>query len=473
MTRAIANGPRRPGSRGPTHQEPTPSPARAPEAGGPDRAGTGRPVVAYVMSRFPKLTETFILTELLGVEAAGARIELYPLLREREPSMHPEAAPWVARAHYLPFISAAIARSHLALIRESPRRYLSTLAAVLRGTWGSANFFLGAIGIWPKVGHMARAMRAAGVEHVHCHFANHPALAGYVISRLVGIPYSFTAHGSDLHVDKTMLAEKVRAASFVVAVSESNRAVIAGVCGGSAPNLEVIRCGIDTALFASSEGADAPVVADAPDDATGEPAIATGTFRILAVGTLHEVKGQVHLLEAIARLSPDGPPVRCRFVGEGPDRATLERRAASLGIVDRVAFLGRRTRSEVADLMRDSDVLVVPSVPTRGGKREGLPVVIPEAMGIGLPVVASRLSGIPEIVVDGVTGLLTPPADAAAIAAALERLRRDPEQGRTLGRAGRSLVEREYDAATNTAALVGRFAASGGAVHHGAGSDGR
>ncbi len=416
------------------------------KAAGMRAAGQPALKVAYVMSRFPKLTETFILTEIIAVEAAGADVEIYPLLRERERAMHPEARALVERAHYLPFVSPAIIGSHLALLASHPRRYLATFAAVLRGTWGSANFFLGAIGIWPKVGHAARMMRSSGVQHVHCHFATHPALAGFIIGRLTGIPFSFTAHGSDLHVDRRMLCTKVREARFVVTVSDANRAVFIDECGGPIPKLEVIRCGIDTRLFALQRDTSDP--ADTRREAP---------LRILIVGTLHEVKGQAYLLEAIARLAPDGPPVICRVVGDGPDRAALERLATERGIADRVTFLGQRPRAEVAGLMADSDVLVVPSVPTAEGKREGLPVVIAEAMGVGLPVVASRLSGIPELVIDGETGFLTPPGDASAIADALERLRADPHLGRSLGRAGRALVERDYDMSANALQLIDRF----------------
>jgi glycosyltransferase involved in cell wall biosynthesis len=404
-------------------------------------AGTTR--VAYVMSRFPKLTETFILNEMIAVEAAGATIELFPLLREREARMHAEAVPWVARAHYLPFLSSAILASHVALFLAGPGRYLRALGAMLRGTAGSRNLFLGGLGIFPKVGHAARLMRAAGVEHVHCHFATHPALAGFLIHRLVGIPYSFTAHGSDIHVDRHMLCEKVAEAEFVITVSEFNRGVISRACGGHVANLDVLRCGVDTAAFRPAAGRN-------PAD----------TFRVLSVGTLHEVKGQAHLLRAIARLDASGPPVRCRIVGEGSDRAGLERLAASLAIGERVEFLGGRSRSEIAELMRDSDVLVAPSVPTKAGKREGLPVVIIEALASGLPVVASDLSGIPEIVEDGVTGFLTPPGDDAAIATALERLRHDPELGVRLGSAGRERVVEDYDQARSAAWLVDRFARS-------------
>jgi colanic acid/amylovoran biosynthesis glycosyltransferase len=413
-------------------------------------AGSDRPVpqaaplrVAYVMSRFPKLTETFVLFEMAAVERQGAEIRLFPLLREREPAMHPEAAAYVARATYLPVLSPAILASHGYFLRRSPRRYLGTLGAMLRGTWRSPNFLLGGIGIFPKVVHAARLMERDGVRHVHCHFATHPALAGFLIHRLVGIPYSFTAHGSDLHVDRTMLCRKVSEAAFTVTISEDNRAVFERECGGPIPTLEVIHCGVDTAVFQPVPRATAP---DRP-------------LAILAIGTLHEVKGQTHLVEACRLLAAAGVPFTCRFVGDGPDRAALERQAAAAGLTGRVELLGRRTRAEIADLIGSSDVLVAPSVPTRSGKREGIPVVLMEAMSAGLPVVASALSGIPELVVDGSSGLTVPPGDAPAIAAALRRLHEDPELRTRLGVAARERVLAEFDVDRNATRLIERFAA--------------
>ena len=165
--------------------------------GRPDRhpAPDAPLTIGYVTSRFPKLTETFILYEILGLERAGVRVELYPLLREKGGVVHPEAVPVVERAHYLTFVDWPIVRSQIHFLHRSPRRYLRTLALTLRGTIRSRNFFVGAIGIFPKVAHMARLMAADGVTHVHCHFATHPALAGLIIHRLTGIPYSFTARG--------------------------------------------------------------------------------------------------------------------------------------------------------------------------------------------------------------------------------------------------------------------------------------
>ena len=414
-------------------------PTDAPPSASGDRPGASLPPVAYMMSRFPKLTETFILDELVAVERQGLRVELFPLLRERGGPVHPEAKPWVRRAHYLPFLSLAILRSNVAYLVRHPRRYLGTLAAMLRGTAGSANFLLGGIGIFPKVVHASGVMTALGVRHVHCHFATHPALAGFLIHRLAGISYSFTAHGSDLHVDRTMLCRKTAEAAFVVTISRSNAAVFEAHCGGPIDKLAVIHCGIDGNVFSPSE----------------RPA--TDRLNVVCVGTLHEVKGQRHLIDAAAELVRRGVDARLRFIGDGPDRPALERRAAELGLENRVEFLGLRTRVEVIALLGEADLLVAPSVPTAGGKREGLPVVLIEAMAAGVPVVASHLSGIPELVENDVTGLTVPPGDATALADAIERLAADPALRDRLACAGRARVEAEFDLDRNARRLIGMF----------------
>jgi glycosyltransferase involved in cell wall biosynthesis len=401
--------------------------------------------VAYVMSRFPKLTETFILAELEAMDRAGVRIELHPLLRQTGEPVQPAAERWVERAHYLPFLSPAILRSQWTFLRDPARRrrYLRAFADMIAGTWRSPNFLLGGLGIFPKVVHTSLAMVEEGVDHVHCHFANHPALAGWLVHRLVAIPYSFTAHGSDLHVDRTMLPAKVAEAAFVVTISADNQAVIEATCRSSAEGkVDVIHCGIDPAAFR-------PVVRPAD-----------GPLRIIAVGTLHEVKGQVHLIEACRRLAERGVGFTCRFIGDGPDRATLEARVAELGLAHMITFAGRLTSDAVAAALGEADVLAAPSVPTRGGKREGIPVVLMEAMATGLPVVASRLSGIPELVTDGVDGLLVAPGDAGALADALARLAADPAMRARLGAAGRERVVRDFDVDRNAASLAARIRAS-------------
>ena len=426
---------------------------------------------AYIMSRFPKLTETFILYEILALEQQGIPVELYPLLRARNtathpegasvwaklverisqpqgtPVMHPEAAPLVERAHYLPFVSWPILRAHLHFLRRKPRVYLSTLWTLLRATCGSLNYLIGGLGIFPKTVYFAYRMAAEGVTHVHAHFANHPAAAAFIVHRLVGIPYSFTAHGADLQVDQHMLREKVAEAAFVVTISNYNRDLILSVCGKqSQGKVVVIRCGVDTQLFQTRP-------------ANNRRESPTKPFTVLCIGTMYEVKGHTYLIEACRLLQERGMHFICNLVGDGPFRTALTEQVAQAGLVERVRFLGQRTRGEVIKLLQGAEVLVVPSIPTRSGRREGIPVVLMEAMASGLPVVASGISGIPELVEDGQSGLLVKPRDPQAIADALERLYDDPQLGQRLGQVGREKVQRAFDLNANAAALAQRFSA--------------
>jgi len=398
-----------------------------------------------VVSRFPKLTETFVLYELQAVEDEGASIELYPLQRQRAPKMHPEAGMWLRRAHFTPFLSWTIVRANLRFITRRPGLYCTTLLRLLRRTCGSVRYLGGALAFYPKAVYFAATMAADAVDHLHAHFANHPAAVAWVVHRLSGIPYSFTAHGSDLHRDRHMLRDKVAEAAFVVAISEYNRNVILEECGQDASaKVLVIHCGVDLRAFR-------PRPADANGDQLGRP------LAILCIGTLHEVKGQTYLIEACRRLAAGGLGFICHFIGDGPDWKALSRQAVRAGLGARVHFHGRMTQEEVREVLKEADVVVAPSVPTRSGRREGIPVALMEAMSCGVPVIASRLSGIPELVEDGSTGVLVEPRDVEGLSSALERLLRDRELRRRLGRAGQAKVEEDFDLQKSAAALMQRF----------------
>ena len=405
-----------------------------------------RTKVAYLMAQFPKLTETFVLYEILAVERHGIDVEIYPLRRGKDTVAHPEAARLVARTRFLPWFSLSMVLSHLHFLARRPQVYLSTLARLLWANLGSLRYFAGAVVFFPKAVHIARLIQCAKVAHVHAHFASHPAAVAWVISRLTGIPYSFTAHGSDLHRDRHMLREKVAEAKFVVTISSYNRDLIVAECGDRFRHTtKVIRCGVDPAVFSS-----AVFTADGERPADGSDRI----VRILCVGTLHEVKGQAYLIEACRQLQQVGHAVECHFAGNGPDLKRLTRQAARSGIADQVHFHGACPRTKIVELLRQVDLVAAPSVQARDGRREGIPVVLMEAMASQRPVVASRLSGIPELVIDGETGLLTPPRDAAALAAAIARLIDDRPLGRRLARAGREKVLRDFHLDRNAARLA-------------------
>lgn len=413
-------------------------------------AETPPAAVAYVMSRFPKITETFILYEILELERSGLAVEVFPLLREKAKVVHPEAARLMPRVKFLPLLSGAILGAHLRLLRRRPGRYLATLAEVLWGTRKSLNFFVGALGTWPKAVAMAERMQRLKVAHVHAHFASHPALAALIVHRLTGIPFSFTAHGSDIHIDQTMVGPKLRAARFAVTVCRYNIDFLAEACGDWVRDkLRVLHCGTDPEVFA-------PEVSTAGDT----PPSAGKPFTILCVGALREVKGHRYLIEACALLRARGISLRCRLIGEGELQRELQRQIDRAGLWEQVHLLGARPRAEVSAEMRAADVVVLPSILGSRGDREGIPVALMEAMASGKPVVSSRQSGIPELVEDGVAGLLCPPGDATALAEALAVLAADPALRRRMGVAGRRKILEEFDMRSSARALAAMLADS-------------
>lgn len=400
--------------------------------------------IAYIMSRFPKITETFILYEMLEQERNGHHVELFPLLRERQPVSHPEVERYLRRAHFHPFLSWKIVRANWHYFRRNPATYVKTVWEMLRGTFGSVNFFVGTLGIFPKSVRFACEMERAGVQHIHAHFCNHPAAAALIINRLTGIPFSFTAHGSDLHVERRMLDHKVRAAAFAVTISDFNKNVITDTCGGwAAEKVEVIHCGIDPEVFTPAD-----------------PPAATGPIRLICVASFEEVKGHKVLVQACEILQGRGVDFVCDLIGDGPVRQEIAQQIAVSGLAARIKIHGTKPRPEVVAMLRRAHVKILPSVPTAGGKREGIPVVLMEAMAMELPVVSSRLSGIPELVESGTTGFLVPPHDAQGLADAVQKLAQDPALRRRMGRAGREKVVRDFDLRKNAAALGRLFKAS-------------
>jgi colanic acid/amylovoran biosynthesis glycosyltransferase len=404
-------------------------------------AETGRPRrIAYLMSRFPKISETFILYEIVALEKIGLDVEIFPLVREREPVQHREAERLAAKAHDVRLASLAVLRAQLHWLLRHPRRYFGVWGAALKGNLRSPRFLLRALAVVPLAATFAQRMERSAVDHIHAHWATHPALAAYVASRLTGIPYSFTAHAHDIYVERPMLREKIRAASFVVTISEYNRRFLERLYGEVARRrLVVIHCGTDTSLF--------------------EPPAnrAVGPWTILCVASLQPQKGQAHLIEACRRLVADGVELRCVMVGDGETRADLERQVDQAGLREQVRFMGQQPRHRVVEIMGRADVVAQPSIVLANGKMEGIPVALMEAMAMERPVVATDISGVAELVQDGVTGLLVQPGDPGRLAEALRAIHGDPERASALGRAARRKVTEEFDLSRSAAELARRF----------------
>jgi glycosyltransferase involved in cell wall biosynthesis len=400
--------------------------------------------VAYLVSRFPKLSETFILDEILALERRGLEVELFSLVRHREPVSHPETEPLMKRCTIASPLSPSLWLAQVVWLARAPRALLSIWARVLREHWRSPRLLARSIAVVVSAPLYALRMQRQGVEHVHAHWATHPALGAWVVHRLTGLSYSFTTHADDLFVQQTMLVEKARRAAFVVAISDYNRRFLVEQLGAAAPRIEVVHCGVATAALQPTPEAD------------------RGPFRIACVARLEEKKGQALLVDACAALVRRGVDVHCDLVGEGRDRIALAARIAALGLGDRIVLHGAQPRERTLALIGGATAVALPSVVTATGRRDGIPIALMEAMALGRPVVASALSGVPELVEHERTGLLVDPGDRDALVAALARLAGDAGLRRRLGAAGRSRIEAEFDLDRCTGRLCELFAGAVG-----------
>jgi glycosyltransferase involved in cell wall biosynthesis len=394
------------------------------------------------MSWFPALTETFILREMQELERLGMQVEIFPLLGRSTTVLHPGAAALVGRTRYHRFLSWELVEANLGWLRRRPGAYARAWWKALAGNWRSPGFFLRALYVVPKAAVLAREMEALGVGHMHAHWATHPTLAALVIRELTGISYSFTGHAHDLYVDRTMLREKMEEAEFVVTISRYNRELLR-LCYGEAlaGKVEVVRCGVD------------PQVYRPRGQGRGG-----GVFTLLCVAGLRDYKGHPYLVEACERLRARGLGFRCLLVGEGPERRRIEALIAKAGLGEQVVLLGAQPADRVRELLGEADVVVLPSVTTGSGMKEGIPLALMEGLACEVPVVTTDISGVAELVENGRTGLLVPERDGEALAKAIERLMEEPELGRRLGRAGRERVLEEFDLRRNAARLKGLLA---------------
>ena len=398
--------------------------------------------LAYIVSRFPILSETFILRELLTLEELGWPIDLFAIQHSRQAVRHPEAIALESRVRYAAPIAGRTLRASSRLLPHHRGVCARLFAQTVAGYASSPEFLAKALVVLPAAVEWADHMRAARVEHIHAHFGSFPALAALVASEILGIGFSFTVHAHDLFADNLMLAQKVLRARFVATISDYNRQRLRALAGSAADRVVVVRCGVDVASY--------------------QPATRAGrrdTRLILAVAALREYKGLEHLVRACALIRESAPEERfvCHIVGDGPMRRPLEQLIRRLGLDRHVHLLGARDQHAVRETLPRADTFVLPSVVASNGYMDGIPVALMEAMASRVPVVASALSGIPELVRPDVTGLLVPPGDAGAIRDAVLECWRSPAAAQQRAARGRALVEREYDLRSNARQLAALF----------------
>jgi glycosyltransferase involved in cell wall biosynthesis len=398
--------------------------------------------IAYLTGEYPRASMTFVLREVAALRRQGLDVITCAVRRTGPADLIGPEEEDAARETFYVLDRArnplALLGDHAAALAAAPGRYLRAAALAartarpgLRGALWQTFYFL-------EAAVLARHLRRSGATHLHNHFATSSASLAIIASEMSGLPYSFTLHGpADLFDPRGWrLDEKVARARFVVCISQFARSqAMLWSDRRHWPRLHVVHCGVELDRYGGDE-----------------PRAPRAGLELLFVGRLVGVKGLFVLLEALARLGRGD--LRLALIGDGPDRGALEAEAGRLGIEAR--FLGYRSQSEVADALRGADALVLPSF------AEGVPVVLMEAGASGLPVVATRVAGVEELVRDGESGIVVPPGDAAALAGALERLADMPSETRSrIGQAGRAIVATGFGLDMEASKLAALFRSDG------------
>ena len=396
--------------------------------------------LAYLVSTYPTLSMTFVLREVLELRALGFRIctaSINPPDRpldqltaeESEEATHT----YCVKNHG--FTGAA--KAHLHSILLNLKGYWRGLRLVFRLSGLDLKQFLFNLMYFTEALMVGQWMRRNRHTHLHCHLAQQAATVGLYVRRVFGFGFSITVHGPDEFYDAQgqYLAEKIAAADFILCISSYARSQLMLLSPYLHWNKFIVsRLGVDPQLFSPQPKKAAPEI-----------------FEILCVGRLTPAKGQHLLIDAVERLAQQGRRMRLRLVGNGPDEASLRKQAAQIAIPECIVFEGAVNQDRIRTLYAAADLFCLPSF------AEGLPVVLMEAMAMGIPCVATQITGIPELIRNNIDGLLVPSSDLDALVEALARLMDDTALRQRLAGSGRARILEHYDLHRNVSELAGHF----------------
>jgi glycosyltransferase involved in cell wall biosynthesis len=408
--------------------------------------------VGFVVKRYPRYSETFVVREILAHERAGLDVQIFSLRPTNDTHFQDLISRVRAPVSYLYFPSDGRLPEVLAAATVLASHFWNRLgeaARVIPGLWAALGELLAegaeARDVY-QAAQLAVQVRVRGIHHLHAPFASDAGTIARLAAKLAGVSYSFTARAKDIFhegVNPDDLRRKLRDAAGVVTVSDYHLGYLRSTYGPLAARVQRIYNGLDLGEFPYRPPADRPPV-------------------IVSVGRLVEKKGFADLIDACALLAARGREFRCRIVGTGALRGELQARIDRHGLGGRVELCGPRPQNEIARQIQAAAVLAAPCVVAGDGDRDGLPNVIQEALALGTPVVSTDVTGIPEVVRDGETGLLVPQFDPPALAEALGRLLADPGLRVRLAEAARRLIEAEFDIHRNTARRRDLFRAAVG-----------
>ena len=401
--------------------------------------------VAYFVSRYPQPCQTFVQREIRGVIAAGVCVTVFPIVspRRRVRTSAGARGALPVEVIYTQGLSAGCIRWALYYLGRQPETCLRLLGMIIRDTWRRPLDLAKSLVSFHKSFALAAAVRAMDCDHIHAHWSSHPATAAMVVSKLTGIPFSFAFHAYDLFATRILLRRKLREASLAVLNCRHNWDYLLRLYPDTdTRKLVLLYNGLDLERF-------------------GKQARLGDKARplLLVIGRLVASKGFDCFIEACRLLAEDGRSFRGVIIGDGPEKARLRSLVRKHGLEDSVELLGEKPVEAVLGYLGQAALLAVPCVQPRRGSHDALPNVIMEAQAARVPVVASNLFGIPEIVKHDVTGLLVPPGEPRALKLAMARLLDDAALGPRLAARARQELAREFDIHANGARLAALFSA--------------
>jgi glycosyltransferase involved in cell wall biosynthesis len=423
--------------------------------------------LAYLVKTFPKLSETFVLNEILELERQGVELHIFSLRQPAETKVHPAVAEMRAPVTYVrswytplppppdrvPFEKLAykvqMSEEGRFMFLHHPIWFLRAWLFQVRNSAQTKcgtrwRYFYEALAL-------ARELRRRGFTHLHAHFANEPTSVAELAQRLAGCRFSFTAHAKDIYLtDRAELARKMASAEFVVTCTGFNQTYLKSIACSRTP-IHLSYHGVDLSRFSCGMG-----------NFREHP---TATPVILSVGRFCEKKGFTYLIQACHRLKQKGRHFVCRIVGFGPLQKQLEELIETLTLQDSVLLVGKMTQDKLLQEYRQAHLFVLPCLVTDDGDRDGIPNVLMEAMAMRIPVISTSVSGIVELVDHMENGLLAPEKDLEALTAAMETLLDDPGLRERLGGNGRQKVMARFSLKHSTANLRCLFAGGGPARH--------
>lgn len=405
--------------------------------------------LGYVAACYPKLSETFVYREILGVRRRIGTVPVISVnpsdIRKGDPGLPDGVADDVVDLYgrgYLRLLLDGLVEAARHPIAAGRVLFLAFRDAVrgrdLRGPAARTKVLVQA---WAAIA-VGKTLRAYRIVHLHAQMAHVPTTIAMYAARHLGIGFSFTGHAADLFRDRGLLAEKLRRASHVHCISEWHRSFYNRIVGRPLEDYPVVRCGVDGKDYSFVAGRE-----------TGTPPV------LLGVGRLVAKKGFGTAIRAIAILAREGFDLQLRLIGEGPERDGLKRLAEEEHVGRQVILEGARSNPEVAAAMVEADLFVLPCTVAEDGDKDGIPVVLMEAMARGLPVISGDLETIRELVSPGETGWMVPPGDAGALAAEIRRVLESPDLRERVIRAGRARVEAEFFLDPNVERLLNSLVA--------------